>query len=200
VALMLPKLDLRMSALEKADEDQSRAYQHTMPFPVVPIQSFDNPQPVPIPMLHETHCVVWLHGMSLVTEGLPHILRPGAYYDEDAANDFSFIRRSFERSQAAYEHRITWHTDTREPAPNTMRKALPLVQNAKLMDLVETMEKRRDSTRAMITTSALIFEEKMHGAETEAEREKHFGIVCFLQDLPRHPDFLRLEIDLLPAS
>lgn len=151
-------------------------------------------------MLHETHCVVWLHGMSLVTDDLPRPLRPGACYDEDAANDFSFIKRSMDRSQAAYEHRVTWHTDIREPAPNTMRKALPLVQNNRLMDLVETLEKRRDATRAMITTSILIFQEKMDGAETEEEREKQFEIVCFLQDLPKHPDFLRLEIDLLPTS
>jgi hypothetical protein len=147
-------------------------------------------------MLHETHCIVWLHGMSLVTDDLPRPLRPGAYYDEDANTDFEFIRRSFQRSQSAYLTRVTMHTDTHSDA--TPKPTFPIIQNNKLMDLVEVMEKRRDMARAMIVTSALIFEEKMHGAETEEEREKQFGIVCFLQDLPKHPDFLRLEIALLP--
>jgi hypothetical protein len=194
---MLPKLDLRLSALEKTDENQSREYQ-----PVVPVVSIpQRPIPMlPIPMLHETHCIVWLRGMDLVSLDLPRSLRPGAYYNEEDANDFQFIRRSFERSQAAYEHRITWHTDTREPLPNTMRKALPLVQNDKLMALVETMEKRRDTTRTMITTSIMVYEERMHGANTDAEHMRLFEIVCFLTDLPKHPDFLRLEIDLLPGA
>jgi hypothetical protein len=194
---MLPKLDLRLSALEKSDEDRVRADEHLSPPNLLPIQSFDNPQPVPIPMLKDTHCIVWLHGMSLISdENLPKPLRPGAYYSEDDYNAFQFIRRSMERSQSAYLTRVTMHTDTHSDA--IPQPTFPIVQNAKLMDLVEVMEKRRDTTRAMINTSILIYEEKMHGAETEAERERQVSIVCFMQDLPKHPDFLRLEIALLP--
>lgn len=183
------KLDLRMSAKEKADLYDIGPDLHLADI---------HPEPTGItPMLRDTHCIVRLKGMELTRENLPRCLLPGAYYSEDDDNDFNFVRRSISRGEAAYMHRVTYHTDTHPDAkPQT---TVPIVANAKLMELVEVMEDRRRKTRDMIATSALIYEEKMHrAAEDDAEHQRLFGVVCFLQDLRAHPDLLRLDISLLP--